>query len=56
MGGAPRTASHAAADAGRTRQRDFAFRRGVGIVIYTLTVISEPTKVHAPALLERLGQ
>ncbi|MCL2715477.1 MAG: DUF4159 domain-containing protein [Alphaproteobacteria bacterium] len=38
------------------RQRDFAFRGGVNIVMYTLTGNYKADQVHAPALIERLGQ
>jgi len=39
-----------------TRQREFAFRAGVNIVMYTLTGNYKADLVHVPALLERLGQ
>jgi uncharacterized protein DUF4159/aerotolerance regulator-like protein len=38
------------------RQREFAFRAGVNIVMYTLTGNYKADQVHVPALLERLGQ
>ena len=41
---------------GEPRQREFAFRAGVNIVIYTLTGNYKADQVHVPALLERLGQ
>jgi hypothetical protein len=41
---------------GEPRQRDFAFRAGVNIVMYTLTGNYKADQVHVPALLERLGQ
>jgi hypothetical protein len=41
---------------GEPRQRDFAFRAGVNIVMYTLTGNYKADQVHAPALIERLGQ
>jgi hypothetical protein len=41
---------------GEPRQREFAFRAGVNIVIYTLTGNYKADLVHAPALIERLGQ
>ncbi len=41
---------------GNPRQRDFAFRTGVNIVMYTLTGNYKADQVHVPALLERLGQ
>jgi len=41
---------------GEPRQRDFAFRSGVNIVMYTLTGNYKADQVHAPALIERLGQ
>jgi len=41
---------------GDRRQREFAFRAGVNIVMYTLTGNYKADQVHAPALIERLGQ
>ena len=41
---------------GEPRQREFAFRSGVNIVMYTLTGNYKADQVHAPALIERLGQ
>ena len=41
---------------GPRQQRDFAFRAGVNIVMYTLTGNYKADQVHVPALLERLGQ
>jgi hypothetical protein len=41
---------------GDPRQREFAFRAGVNIVMYTLTGNYKADQVHIPALLERLGQ
>ena len=41
---------------GEPRQREFAFRSGVNIVMYTLTGNYKADQVHVPALLERLGQ
>jgi Domain of unknown function (DUF4159)/Aerotolerance regulator N-terminal len=41
---------------GDPRQREFAFRAGVNIVMYTLTGNYKADQVHAPALIERLGQ
>jgi hypothetical protein len=38
------------------RQREFAFRAGVNIVMYTLTGNYKADQVHVPALIERLGQ
>jgi hypothetical protein len=38
------------------RQREFAFRAGVNIVMYTLTGNYKADLVHMPALIERLGQ
>ena len=38
------------------RQREFAFRTGVNIVMYALTGNYKADQVHIPALLERLGQ
>jgi hypothetical protein len=43
-------------DASEPRQREFAFRAGVNIVMYTLTGNYKADQVHIPALLERLGQ
>jgi hypothetical protein len=41
---------------GEPRQREFAFRSGVNVVMYTLTGNYKADQVHVPALLERLGQ
>jgi Domain of unknown function (DUF4159)/Aerotolerance regulator N-terminal len=41
---------------GEPRQREFAFRAGVNIVMYSLTGNYKTDLVHVPALLERLGQ
>jgi hypothetical protein len=41
---------------GEPQQRQFAFRAGVNIVMYTLTGNYKADQVHVPALLERLGQ
>ncbi|MFL5102517.1 MAG: DUF4159 domain-containing protein [Xanthobacteraceae bacterium] len=41
---------------GEPRQREFALRAGVNIVMYTLTGNYKADQVHVPALLERLGQ
>jgi Domain of unknown function (DUF4159)/Aerotolerance regulator N-terminal len=38
------------------RQREFAFRTGVNVVMYALTGNYKADQVHIPALLERLGQ
>jgi hypothetical protein len=38
------------------RQREFAFRAGVNIVMYVLTGNYKADQVHVPALIERLGQ
>ncbi len=38
------------------RQREFAYRAGINIVMYTLTGNYKSDQVHVPALLERLGQ
>jgi hypothetical protein len=38
------------------RQREYAFRAGVNIVMYVLTGNYKADQVHAPALIERLGQ
>ncbi len=41
---------------GEPRQREFALRSGVNIVMYALTGNYKADQVHVPALLERLGQ
>ncbi len=41
---------------GEPRQREFALRAGINIVMYTLTGNYKADQVHVPALLERLGQ
>jgi hypothetical protein len=41
---------------GEPRQREYAFRVGVNIVMYVLTGNYKADQVHIPALLERLGQ
>ncbi|MHB2167106.1 DUF4159 domain-containing protein [Alsobacter sp. R-9] len=41
---------------GYPRQREFAFRAGVNLVMYALTGNYKADQVHVPALLERLGQ
>ncbi len=41
---------------GEQRQREFAFRSGVNVVMYALTGNYKADQVHIPALLERLGQ
>ncbi len=41
---------------GTPRQREFAFRTGINIVMYTLTGNYKADQVHVPALLERLGE
>jgi hypothetical protein len=41
---------------GEPRQREFAFRAGVNVVMYALTGNYKADQVHIPALLERLGQ
>ncbi len=41
---------------GEPKQREFAFRAGVNIVMYTLTGNYKADLVHMPALIERLGQ
>jgi hypothetical protein len=38
------------------RQREFAYRAGVNIVMYALTGNYKADQVHVPALIERLGQ
>lgn len=38
------------------RQREFAYRFGVNLLMYTLTGNYKADQVHIPALLERLGQ
>jgi Domain of unknown function (DUF4159)/Aerotolerance regulator N-terminal len=41
---------------GGDRQREFAYRAGINIVMYALTGNYKADQVHVPALLERLGQ
>jgi Domain of unknown function (DUF4159)/Aerotolerance regulator N-terminal len=41
---------------GGERQREYAFRTGVNIVMYALTGNYKADQVHIPAILERLGQ
>jgi hypothetical protein len=41
---------------GEPKQREFAFRAGVNIVMYALTGNYKADLVHMPALIERLGQ
>ena len=41
---------------GTDRQREFAMRTGINIVMYALTGNYKADQVHVPALLERLGQ
>lgn len=41
---------------GTPRQREFAYRTGINIVMYTLTGNYKAYQVHVPALLERLGE
>ena len=41
---------------GGGRQREFAYRFGVNLVLYTLTGNYKSDQVHVPAILERLGQ
>jgi hypothetical protein len=41
---------------GGPRQREFATRFGINLVMYTLTGNYKSDQVHLPALLERLGQ
>ncbi len=41
---------------GGERQREFAYRTGVNVVMYALTGNYKADQVHVPALLERLGQ
>ncbi len=41
---------------GDPRQREFAIRGGINIVMYALTGNYKADQVHVPALLERLGQ
>ena len=42
--------------AGIERQREFAYRVGINVVMYALTGNYKADQVHIPALLERLGQ
>ncbi len=41
---------------GGERQREYAWRTGVNIMMYALTGNYKADQVHVPALLERLGQ
>jgi Domain of unknown function (DUF4159)/Aerotolerance regulator N-terminal len=41
---------------GGERQREFAYRFGVNLVMYALTGNYKSDQVHVPAILERLGQ
>ncbi len=41
---------------GGQRQREFAYRTGVNIVMYSLTGNYKADQVHVPSILERLGQ
>lgn len=41
---------------GTPRQREFAYRTGINIVMYSLTGNYKADQVHVPALLERLGE
>jgi len=41
---------------GGERQREFAYRFGVNLAMYTLTGNYKADQVHVPAILERLGQ
>jgi len=41
---------------GTDRQREFAFRTGINIVMYALTGNYKADQVHVPDLLDRLGQ
>ena len=41
---------------GGERQREYAFRFGINIIMYVLTGNYKADQVHVPALLERLGQ
>jgi len=41
---------------GGNRQRDYAYRFGVNLVMYALTGNYKADQVHIPAILERLGQ
>lgn len=41
---------------GSPRQREFAFRAGLNIVMYVLTGSYKADQVHVPALLQRLGE
>ena len=41
---------------GGERQREYAFRVGINIIMYVLTGNYKADLVHMPAMLERLGQ
>jgi hypothetical protein len=45
-----------AAVPGGERQREYAYRSGINIVMYALTGNYKADQVHIPSLLERLGQ
>jgi hypothetical protein len=45
-----------AAVPGGDKQREYAYRTGINIVMYALTGNYKADQVHVPALLERLGQ
>jgi hypothetical protein len=38
------------------RQREFAYRVGVNLIMHVLTGNYKSDQVHVPALLDRLGQ
>ena len=56
VGDATGRPADAAADPQRAAPARFAFRAGVNIVMYTLTGNYKSDLVHAPAMIERLGQ
>ena len=41
---------------GTDRQREFAVRTGINVVMYALTGNYKADQVHVPAILERVGQ
>ena len=41
---------------GGERQREFAYRFGINLLMYVLTGNYKGDQVHVPAILERLGQ
>ena len=46
----------ATVDTGDERQREFAFRFGINLMMYVLTGNYKADQVHLPAIMERIGQ